>query len=174
MSFDNVQKNGEPDRAPQEVLRDQHNIEEPDGIPQAVRDQLLADIEREPTRWPQEPGDRIVGTLIDRSLQDTNRGDSVEVLRIEDKEGVEEIWCSPKVLKRLVREKDPRVGDYVAVKYLGEAESRNGFSYKRFNLPVIPPNRAGSGSESGGGAPVAPAISSSEQSLGVSDADLPF
>ena len=146
-------------------------------IAQNERDQLQAEIERQraPTRaWKPDEGDQLVGTIVRRNRESTDRGDEVEVLHISTEEGEKvPVWCSSKVLADLVREKNPQTGDLCMIEYFGTGETRAGREFKRFGMSLV---RAG-GKASTVPEPVPAAVVAANgkaEELGITDDDVPF
>ena len=65
------------------------------------------------------------------------RGDIVGFIVLDTPAGLRTVWLGS-VLKGAVEEKDPKVGDYMGVKYLGMKESASGFNYRNFVVKVLP------------------------------------
>ena len=145
-------------------------------ISQEIKDRLLAGVEkqREPTRaWKPDEGDRLVGQVVRRSRESTDRGGEVDVLYIqtEDDDAVP-IWCGCRMLKDLVRDKNPQPGDYIVIVYFGERETRDGRNYKHYGMTVIRPGSPVT-TDAARVTPVA-VNGGSTEGLGITDADVPF
>ena len=145
-------------------------------IPQEIQDRLTTDVEkqRDPVRaWKPDEGDQLVGTIVRRNRESTDRGDEVDVLHISTEEDeTVPVWCSSKVLADLVRQKDPQTGDYCKIEYFGLGETRAGREFKRFGMSVIRPG--GKRSTVPDPAPAAVVAANGAEDLGVTDNDVPF
>ncbi len=70
------------------------------------------------------------------------------------------------------RDKNPQPGDYLVIVYFGERETRDGRKYKHYGMTVIRPGSPVT-TDAARVTPVA-VNGGSTESLGVSDADVPF
>lgn len=88
--------------------------------------------------WKPEPGDSVVGTLIEGFIFQGDY-DPCPVMVIEDSDGVvHKVFCGNKVLKESVEAKEPKPGMGVRVTYDGMREPTRpgGRAFKMFTLVV--------------------------------------
>lgn len=84
----------------------------------------LLDMESE--AWMPEPGDTIVGTIIDVGSNDAGYG-IYPILTVEREDGtVNSVHAFHTVLKSEVANRQPRAGDRVGIKYLGKVKTKGG------------------------------------------------
>ena len=76
------------------------------------------------------------GVLVKRD-EIVIKGELVGLIVLDTPAGLRTIWLGA-VLKSSMEEKDPKVGDYVGVKYLGMKEAASGLSYRNFATRVLP------------------------------------
>ena len=98
--------------------------------------------------WDPEPGDMATGVVLFRDDNvPSEKGDPRTLLRIhdEDRNVVLRVFCGRSVLAREVKEQDPRPGDEVAIRYLGEKETKTGtrFHAYKFEVDKPPSSQAG-------------------------------
>jgi hypothetical protein len=80
------------------------------------------DIDRETKGWKPDPGDKIVGRIVDVGERDSDYGGSYPVLTVrpEPDEGVDiAVHGFHTVLKNELAKLEPRVEERIAIKYLG-------------------------------------------------------
>jgi len=100
---------------------------------------LLDRVNREPAPgWKPNPGDAIIGTVVDLDSMTSDYGDPYPVVVIAGDDGTEtSLHCFHSVLRREVAQKQVRPGDRLAVKYLGTHESRTGGKpYEAYRVAV--------------------------------------
>lgn len=86
--------------------------------------------------WKPEGADTIQGTLVSKKTVNGQDGQPVTVLKLENAEGVWNVWCSRKALKELVAEYDEQLilGRLIGIKTEGpkkvEGTSRTFYPYE--------------------------------------------
>jgi hypothetical protein len=99
--------------------------------------QAKAELDREfPESWvAQEPGELIVGEYLGSDVGTTARGPAPLItLRLESGEE-RTVWCFHRVLENKLGRLKPRVGDTIAIRYLGEKKSAKGdVTYKDYDV----------------------------------------
>lgn len=143
-------------------------------IAQFDRKELLEKLDKqaEPvTGWQPEAGDTIIGLVTDRRRDNTSLGNEVDVLVIEaEDDNTYAVWCTAKVLVRLIEKNDPHVGDVVAVRYVGLRNSQaSGRQYKYYCMTV---QRQSVKAASGSGGDTR--TKGKAEALEITDADVPF
>ena len=108
-----------------------------------LREKLTADVLRDrgkfPPAWdPQEPGDTIIGELIDVVKVQTPYGKRRVATVWVPKAGCEvTVWLSKKVLADQWDKREPEIGDHVGIAFRGEREADNGdYSYQLYSVHV--------------------------------------
>lgn len=88
--------------------------------------------------WTPEPGDRIVGEVVEISERESDYGGWYSIVTVETADGDEiAIHCFHTVLANEIRAKAPRVGDRIGVKYNGVREpKRGGAAFEHYAVAV--------------------------------------
>jgi hypothetical protein len=97
----------------------------------------LADrVDSNPTGWRPDPGDKIVGTIVDIDERESNYGSGVyPVVVVADDDGNEvAVHAFHTVLKKEIARQRPTVGDQIAIKYHGIREGQN---YEFYRVVVV-------------------------------------
>ncbi len=96
---------------------------------------LTEALDREfPEAWRPDPGDKLVGTLVDVSEYDGGYG-AYPVLVIRGDDGAEHAWhAMHSVARGEVGRLQPRIGERLGVKYLGKQISKSGVSYNGWRV----------------------------------------
>lgn len=104
-------------------------------MPRSLEDRLDAP---DAPGWQPEPGDRIVGEVVEMSERESDYGGSYEIVTIETADGDEiAVHCFHTVLANEIRAKTPRVGDRIGIKYNGAREAkRGGASFEHYAVAV--------------------------------------
>lgn len=105
-------------------------------------------VDLEVSGWNPEPGDKLVGVLIDRRDGVEGGYDPYTMLVIQTGEHeATAVHCFHSALRGEVERQDPRIGDQVAVKFLGERPTKGqskfaSFQAYNFALRRSPENEA--------------------------------
>lgn len=91
-----------------------------------------------PEAWnPEQPGDTLLGTVVDIDRDAPGSHGPCDVATIVTPENEKKaLWLSNKVLREAWEKKSPAPGDYVGIKFEGVKESNSGREYKLFSLVV--------------------------------------
>lgn len=94
-----------------------------------------ADYSNEKT-WKPETADTIQGNLVSKKTVNGADGQPVTVLKLENGEGVWNVWCSRKGLKDLVAEYDEQliIGRLVGIKTDGPTKLESGRTFFPYEL----------------------------------------
>jgi hypothetical protein len=91
------------------------------------------DLDRDPTSWRPQPGEKIVGTVVDLATIDRGYGDYLVVtLRTDDGDELD-VHCYHTVLASELARLQPRVGERLGIKYLGRDDGRR---YERYRVRI--------------------------------------
>lgn len=95
----------------------------------------------------ENPGDMLVGKVVGFSKGFSEYGPHpVVTIKSEDDGEQYSVHCMQTVLRNQMSEADPKPGDRIAVKYLGDSEAKSGKragkAYKDFKVRVHAPNRS--------------------------------
>jgi hypothetical protein len=85
----------------------------------SITDDLLEQVNRESAVWDPEPEDTLAGVVVGRSTRSSDYG-SYPVIEVDNGDEVVEFRAYRTVARREVERLGIRVGDVIAVKYLGE------------------------------------------------------
>ena len=86
---------------------------------------------------PEKAGDTIAGTIVSRSSRDGGYGEYT-ILTIQPAKGdALAVHCAGAALKGKVQEKNPQVGDEIGIRFVGEATSKAGKTYKNYKVVVV-------------------------------------
>jgi len=104
----------------------------------ATIDEMLDAADNFAEAWiPSKAGDQIGGNVISRSSRDGGFGEYVILVIDQEKGDPRAVHCAGTALKAKVQETNPQPGDYVAIRYVGEAVGKkSGNTYKDFRLVV--------------------------------------
>ncbi len=73
--------------------------------------------------WKPKPGDKLVGTVVDVDLRDSDYGDPYPIVTVEREDGTEAAFHGfHTVARRELAKKRPQVGDRIGIGYHGKAE----------------------------------------------------
>jgi hypothetical protein len=91
---------------------------------QDFRDRMERDAAEPPTAWKPEPGDLLLGSILDidaRTTAHSKRPNDCPVITIlnEDDEVVYDWWAYHDVAKKELAKLRPKVGERIAVRYMG-------------------------------------------------------
>ncbi|HXF37595.1 MAG TPA: hypothetical protein VNO17_10520 [Actinomycetota bacterium] len=91
-------------------------------------------VESFPEPWRPEPGDKLVGTIIELGERASEYGGSYPLVTVMTDDGREVVWHAFHTVARseLARQR-PEVGDRIAAKYWGRDEDRG---YERYRVLV--------------------------------------
>lgn len=95
--------------------------------------------ERGADRWEPEPGDTLDGVIMKVGWYDGGEYDPSMYLIFKDIETGESVrvWCKT-VLENQLKEEAPAIGQHVAIRYDGRAESNAGRKYHNYTLVLVP------------------------------------
>lgn len=104
-------------------------------------DDMLDQLDREHEAWRPEPGDKIVGILVDihevdDAYKDTNsnREPTYPMLTLDLPDGrMLDVHAFHTILRNEIRRRHPQIGDVVGIKYLGQAEKAAGDTREPFH-----------------------------------------
>jgi hypothetical protein len=100
---------------------------------------LAEDLDREPQSWRPEPGDKLIGELVDVDERDGGYG-TYPILVIRDDDGAEWSWhVLHAVARGEIGRQQPNIGDRLGVKYVGKVEGRDGQEYHSWKVRVDRP-----------------------------------
>lgn len=135
-------------------------------IPKSILDEIEAAEAPEPngaTNWDPEPGEFIVGPVKQVRQFTSDYGEGVAITIDDHKLGPQGLILNT-VLRSWFEKERPDVGETVAIKFLGEAMGKNGFSYKNYWCKVYREN----------GQATLPATDSPKAAAKASKADEPY
>ena len=106
-------------------------------MPPSDIDTMLDSADDFAAAWiPEKAGDQISGVVASRSSRDGGYGE-YSILTIQPAKGEAlAVHCTNVAIKAKVIEKNPQVGDEIGIRFLGEATSKTGNTYKNFKVVV--------------------------------------
>jgi hypothetical protein len=91
-----------------------------------------------PEPWKPEAGETLIGIVRDRRSVDTDDGQR-DVLELERPDGTRvSVWLSRAVLREEIDRANPKLGDGLGIKYLGEREGKSGRPYHLYRVRRLP------------------------------------
>ena len=106
-------------------------------MPPSDIDAMLDSADDYAAAWiPEKAGDQITGTVVSRSSRDGGYGDYPIVTIQPAKGDALAVHATNVAIKAKVLEKNPQAGDEIGIRFLGEATSKGGNTYKNFKVVV--------------------------------------
>jgi hypothetical protein len=94
--------------------------------------------------WKPQPGEALIGRVVRIEREVETRYAPADVFTIETRGGDRHaVWGTRTVLRNELRDADPKVGEHVAIEYLGLRESAAGTNYHAYRLAVDRPEKRG-------------------------------
>jgi len=87
-------------------------------------------LEAQTEPWMPEPGDKIVGRIVELSTLESQYGEYPLIIVATDDGREFAIHCFRTVLKNEVAKKRPQIGDRIGVKYFGKQPDKDFHGYK--------------------------------------------
>ena len=101
-------------------------------------DALEAELEVQESEWDPEPGEKVIGRMLDTDWVKAKTGRWLPIVRLEKKDGsVVRVPAAREVIKRKLESEKAQPGDLIGLKYEGLAASKNGGNeYHSYKLAV--------------------------------------
>lgn len=107
-----------------------------DAVTDMAKDEEQQQLAENAETWDPKPGDLLRAVFLSASTVVTQYGPSILAIvkDLDTEEGLK-IWCSRTVLKNEIIEAAPAPGTLLAIKYIGEQESKDGsFTYHLYQV----------------------------------------
>jgi hypothetical protein len=91
-------------------------------------------LDRQPTAWRPDEGDRLIGTVVEVGERESNYGGTYPIVVVENDAGTEVVvHAHHVVLRDELAQQRPRRGDRIGIRYLGRDADRG---YERYRVVV--------------------------------------